>query len=496
MCSAECWDGETSFFFLGERGALKSQFDWDVEGKSLLWIYNLHYLDCLNMVGESNIFEQKKLVKNWIRANQDTDSVGWDAYCVSLRIINLIKWCSRNEVYSNEIVFSIARQAAFLMTKIEYHLLGNHLFANGKALIFAGAFLGDEIGQRFLEKGLQIIDYEIDEQFLIDGAHFELSPMYHQILMFDVCDLVLLAEISNIEKLKARCPFWRDVILKAEIWRAAMAHPDGEIAFFNDSAMGVAPPPEVINKFLKVLGIHTSSSDQPAFQDLRASGFFSVSQAKGHKLLINACAIRPGYQPGHSHADSLSFELSIWSKRLFVNSGTSVYGTCDLRHWQRGTSAHNTLCLEHHNSSQVWGGFRVAKRARIVDRNFHDCCNQILIEASHDGYVQQSIGGVHRRKWISTFNSLTITDEIISKDFDAVVHFFLHPDVSLRYLEANRLVLNLDKKEVTFKVSAGCLEVMKSKWYPQFGLSIDSNLIQVSGFSDSLISSISWENNV
>lgn len=492
MWSAKCWDGENSFFFLGERGDLQSQLDWTIEEKSALWVYNLHYLDCLNVVGKSNVLEQEKLVKNWIQANQDTDTVAWDAYCVSLRVINLIKWCSRNEIYLNEIIVSIGRQAEFLMTKLEYHLLGNHLFANGKALIFAGAFFRGEVGRRFLEKGIQIIDHEIDEQFLTDGAHFELSPMYHQILMWDVCDLVLLAEISKIEKLKVRCASWRDIILKAETWRAAMAHPDSEIAFFNDSAMGVGPPSEVLNNFLKILGIQTSPSDQTGFQDLRASGFFSVSQAEGHKLLINACAIRPAYQPGHSHADSLSFELSVWSKRLFVNSGTSVYGESDLRQWQRGTSAHNTLSLGHHNSSQVWGGFRVAKRARIVRRNFHDCCDSILVEASHDGYVQQSIGGIHRRKWISTFNSLTIVDEITSKNCHSVVRFFLHPDVSVTCSEATRLVLNLDEKEVIFKVSAGNLQVAKSKWYPQFGLSIDSYVLQVSDFSGTLISSISW----
>ena len=493
--SSECWDGGTSFFFLEEMGVLKSQLDWNIESKSDLWLYNLHYLDCLNLHCKSNVVEQKELINNWIHANYDIDKLGWNPYCLALRIINLIKWCSRNDVYSNEIVLSIGSQAEVLMTRIEYHLLGNHLFANGKALIFAGAFLKGEAGQRFLNKGLKIIDEQIDEQFLSDGGHFELSPMYHQILMWDVCDLVLLAEVSDIERLKERCSSWRAVISAAEVWRGAMMHPDSEVAFFNDSAMGIAPPIQVISDFLEVLDIQEPPSDQAVFHDLKASGFFSISQTEGHKLLINACEISPTFQPGHSHADSLSFELSVHGKRLLVNSGTSVYAVSDLRQWQRSTCAHNTLTFRLLDSSQVWGGFRVAKRAQIVDRSCYETHGKISIEAAHDGFVQQSIGSIHRRRWISTCTSLTIVDEIRSKAGDAVAHFFLHPDVSVTSVGSTRLVLKLHMNEIVFEVSSGQLQVLKSKWYPKFGVPIDSTVIIVSDFYDSLTSTVSWETN-
>ena len=115
----ENWDGGNSFFFLGEKGDLHNQLDWNIEGKSDLWVYNLHYLDCLNTHSNSDLSKQTELVKNWIQANQDINKVGWEAYCLSLRLINLIKWCSRNEQYSNDIVVSIGRQAEVLMTKIE-----------------------------------------------------------------------------------------------------------------------------------------------------------------------------------------------------------------------------------------------------------------------------------------------------------------------------------------------------------------------------------------
>lgn len=490
-----CWDGNKSFFFLEEKGSLSSQLDWSVRNKSILWIYNLHYLDCLNTNQQQDVHYQTMLVRNWIKANRDTKSIGWDPYCLSLRIINLIKWCSRNNIYSNDIIKSIGFQAEILMTKIEYHLLANHLFANGKALIFAGAFLQGEMGLKLLKKGLQIIDNEIDEQFLSDGGHFELSPMYHQILTWDVCDLVLIAKISDLDMLKLRLKTWQKVIYRAEIWRAAMEHPDNEVAFFNDTAIGIAPDSCAIKKYLKLLGITTHDNNQHILKDLRASGFYSISQSEGHKLIINACEISPYYQPGHSHADSLSFELSISKNRLFVNSGISVYGDSDLRLLQRSTQSKNTVSLDFINSSQIWSGFRVAKRARIVLRNSIKKQDSIVIEAAHDGYKQQAIGEIHYRKWISKSDSLIIEDQLISKNHNAVAHFLLHPDVLITDIYDNKAVLKLHEKKIVFKISSGKLSILTSKWYPKFGTSINTNSIQVTDFFGSLISHICWKNN-
>ena len=55
----------------------------------------------------------------------------------------------------------------------------NHLFANAKALIFAGLFFDDDESEKWLNTGLNILAREMDEQILSDGGHFELSPMYH-----------------------------------------------------------------------------------------------------------------------------------------------------------------------------------------------------------------------------------------------------------------------------------------------------------------------------
>ena len=88
------------------------------------------------------------------------------------------------------------------------------------------------------------------------------------------------------------------------------------------------------------------------------------------KVMYDAGNIGPSYQPGHSHAQSLSFELSYKGKKVFVNSGISEYENSKIRSFQRSTASHNTIEINGMNSSDVWHSFRVAKRAKVYDR----CC--------------------------------------------------------------------------------------------------------------------------
>ncbi|MEN9780004.1 MAG: hypothetical protein RL014_1152 [Pseudomonadota bacterium] len=78
--------------------------------------------------------------------------------------------------------------------------------------------------------------------------------------------------------------------------------------------------------------------------------------------LLDVAPVGPDYLPGHAHADTLSFELSVGAQRVLVNSGTSCYGSSAERLRQRGTAAHNTVVVNGQDSSEVWGGFRVARR--------------------------------------------------------------------------------------------------------------------------------------
>src|SRR6202008_4151732 len=101
-------------------------------------------------------------------------------------------------------------------------------------------------------------------------------------------------------------------------WLDHMTHPDGEIAFFNDSTFGIAPDPPALHAYARRLGFKSTAGQ------LGESGYVRLG-TKDLVLIFDAAPLGPDYQPGHGHADALSFELSHRGRRMLVNSGTSTY---------------------------------------------------------------------------------------------------------------------------------------------------------------------------
>ena len=77
---------------------------------------------------------------------------------------------------------------------------------------------------------------------------------------------------------------------------------------------------------------------------------------------------------------------TIRGNRVLVKSGTSEYGIGAERLRQRGTAAHNTLVIEGQDSSEVWSGFRVARRACPFGLFCRSVGGTAIVECSHDGY--------------------------------------------------------------------------------------------------------------
>lgn len=488
------------FEFLGERGRVETAGDWSAVNKTKLWLYNLHYLDDLNAVdADARPDQQGWLIQRWIDDNPPLAGHGWEPYPLSLRIGNLVKWCARQTQVSPEWLVSIGRQAQALAVQEERHILANHLFANGKALTFAGAFFSGDQGGQWLKGGLRILDREISEQFLPDGGHFELSPMYHSTLLWDMCDLVNLAERSAIPELLERAAAWRGVIERGLAWLESMCHPDGEISFFNDAAFGIAPQFRQIKAYAGALGCLESKGLTEAlsctsYTYLRDTGYIVVLPEQGGKALLDVAAVGPAYQPGHAHADTLGFELSLFGQRVLVNSGTSRYGEDTERLRQRSTAAHNTVEIDGEDSSEVWAGFRVARRARPsvpeIWRELGMEGKELRIRCAHDGYRRLPGHPIHQRQWAFAKGRLRMIDSLSGQFRKAVCRFYLHPDVQV---VGNRELHLQSGHRLLWSVFGGMANVVSSTWHPQFGASVPSHCIEIPFESAELIVDFSWE---
>ena len=120
---------------------MDSAGDWNRADWPKLWLYNLHYFDDLVADGaEGRADWHRALISRWIAENLPAAGNGWEPYPISLRLVNWCKWLLAGNEPVEGMLDSMAVQARYLSKRLERHLLGNHLWANLKALIFVGTF--------------------------------------------------------------------------------------------------------------------------------------------------------------------------------------------------------------------------------------------------------------------------------------------------------------------------------------------------------------------
>lgn len=461
-----CLIAPRSFRLLNETREVDSASAWDSPDVPRLWRYHLHYFDDLNArTAAHRTTWHRALIERWIAENPPGHGTGWEPYPASLRIINWVKWARSGNSLSAEAEMSLAVQARWLCKRLEWHLLGNHLLANAKALVFAGLFFTGTEADDWLALGLGILAEQLPEQVLADGGHFERSPMYHAIVLEDVLDLLNAANAWPARIGREHLGRWRKTAEGMLHWLRTMCHPDGEIALFNDSAMGVAPSPSELFAYAGRLDVSFPRSTGPLVH-LAKTGYVRMNE--GPWLVIaDVGDIGPDYLPGHAHADSLSFELSIEGHRWIVDSGCSTYATGPERLRQRGTAAHNTIMIGASDSSEVWRSFRVARRARAMDVSVSRPGDEVTLEAAHDGY-QHSSGTIHRRRWQLNARALVIEDQLEGAFEQATGHLHLHPDVTASLADSHTVILARGNLRIRLHATGATLALAASTWHPEF----------------------------
>ena len=462
-----------------------------------LWRYNLHYFDDLNARDASvRLCWHQTLMSRWVRENPPAAGTGWEAYPTSLRIVNWIKWAIAGNTLSRECLSSLATQVRWLARRMEYHLLGNHLFANAKALVFAGLFFNGSEALGWIVRGLQTISRELMEQVLPDGGQFERSTMYHALALedlLDLCNVISVYPDAIPARWQATIESLRQLVEPMRDWLTVMCHPDGEISFFNDAAIGVAPSPSELNRYADQLGFVQHSKPKESVTRLVESGYMRV-ELGDMVALLDVAPIGPDYLPAHAHADTLSFELSLFGQRFIVNSGTSCYGCGDERQRQRGTAAHNTVVINGEDSSEVWADFRVGRRAYPTVLELQEQENRAVVTACHNGYQRLSGKNRHQRIWIFNLDALLIEDEIKGPFLNAEARFHFHPNTKIEHRRSDKqAVFCLPQgKRAKLIAEGGTLRKETVSWHPKFGTSFPNICLAVNFCGSKVKTTIYW----
>lgn len=409
--------GNDRFIFLNKESIFR---DWDDKQQGMLWAYNLNYMDFLLQKGLP-FSDASAWINRFIDALPH-NRTGMEPYPTALRGINWIKCFAR---YSDLIAeeeqsrwdTSLFAQYYTLYNSLEYHLLGNHLLEDAFSLLWGGLYFRES---KFYEKAVWLLTKELKEQILPDGAHYELSPMYHAILLDRQLDCI------NALNFNIRFEGQEDVILFLEEkarhmlgWLHAIVYKDGSIPLLNDAAYGIAPTSAEIFDYAKRLGIRYPIGK------LKECGYRKFISSR-FEMILDVGKIGPDYIPGHAHADTFSYELRIDGKPFIIDTGISTYDKNARRQYERETQAHNTVNIDGLSSSEVWGGFRVARRAAVTYLKEY----RNSITACHNGFKQ--LGIEHQRIFHLNRDEILISDSLLpATGRKAINTIILHPAVSL-----------------------------------------------------------------
>lgn len=470
--------GPTRWRLLAQEHDL-AEVGWDDPRLALLWRYNQHYFDDVNAAGAASRRDwHRELVRCWIAGNAPGAGTAWAPYPTSLRIVNWVKWFVGGETVQTAWARSLAMQARWLAHRLEWHLLGNHLFANAKALMFAGLYFDGSEAQRWVDTGQRLIARELPEQVLADGGHFERSPMYHALALEDLLDLLnLLAARAPAEPaLQALAEALRVRATSMLCWLRCLRHPSGGLARFNDCADGIAPAASELERYAAALGITADDPPGEGVELLQPSGYVRLARGRA-RALLDLAPVGPDHLPGHAHADTLSFELSLGAREIIVNRGTSVYGTGCRRQWERGTAAHNTVQIGNHDSSEVWAGFRVGRRARPGPIRLDGW----TVEGSHDGYCHLARAPRHRRRWLLGDDGLLVEDWLDPVPSEpALAHWHLAPGLALGPIDGSTWRISENGvQRALLRVQVGSASVSITQHAPAFGILVDAPTLAV-----------------
>lgn len=500
----------------------ENEVDWEINPFDYrLWNFNLNYFDFLDIL--YNTYRKTKdikyldkgieLIDNWIEKNKEYNVNTWDPYVVSKRLFNFINFIADiKDIYIidklDKINSNIHTQAQYLSRNIEYYLDANHVIMDGKGLVFAGVYLNNS---SLLNQGISILENEYKRQVLSDGGHYERSPSYQvEVLSHYVESYILLIKNGLNEKGKILIK----PIEKMSRYLSSIIMPNGNIPLLNDSSLDYPFKAEdllqVSSIILKQKLFYSNSLSDYALsildsQDinifnelikfekhsnikniiLKESGYYIIKDLINNEeiyILFDCGDGGPDYNLGHTHADSLNIILTVGNRELLIDSGTYTYKIGQDRNNYRSTLAHNTITIDNKNSSDIWSGFRVGKRAKSFIEKYVDNNDYTYIMAKHDGYCKMLNKDkiFHKReiiyikgKGVFIIDSLSgmiknnhnaILNYNIKKENFNLEEYKLFTDKNKLYFSMSRnFKLNESKYSDEFSIEKGCYSI-NSRW--------------------------------
>lgn len=482
---------DTTFRFLNKESPLSHNYvEWHSVEASRLWLYNLHYFDYLREDIRSE--ENKEIViSSWIESNPAQDLPGWEPFPESLRIVNwVIYFVSGIEVsVLDGWLKSLYSQVLWLEKNLEKHILANHYFENLKALLFAGCYFKGKDAGRWREKAVKGLLNQFNEQTLSDGGHYERSPQYHCLMVENYLDIYNLAKNNSDYFDQSFVEQVKNVTVKGLDWVTDVLFPDKEIPLFNDSSFSIISNSDDLFEYANRLFSYKKKADKHAVLINKDDTGLYGWRARSDMFIIDCGDIGPSYQPGHTHCDFLSYELMLNEQRVIVNSGVYEYQSGSMRDYVRSTGAHNTITIDEDEQSELWGEFRVARRARKLAAGISKKPGFVTFSGAYRGFYQSGGKLQHRRNVKieltddERIHDIAIKDEISGLDGKHTIRSYIHfhPDISVEDLYGGKLRFKIGDNAIgrVHLINFTGYIITKSCYCPEFGVKLANPCIVI-----------------
>lgn len=348
------------FTYLNRTADYAGGIRWGDREASLLWRYQLQYLGCVaDLVRVGRSAEAAAILASWSAEFAGRwDPVAWHPYPTSLRLANVCVAAAVGGGF-DRLGANAARlaavHAAYLLEHLERDVRGNHLLENARALLWAGRSLRGGVAAECERVARAVFEAEIPEQVMADGGHFEMSPMYHCIVMRDLLEVRSLLGAGDPLVARHVAP----ALDRMGEFLGGIVCPDGDIPLLGDSVRNFGPPPSTL---LRLVGARPNAkSGVRSFPD---SGLY-VLRSERIWAILDAGRVCPPYLPAHGQADSLTVEVWVDGACVICDPGVFDYDGPD-RAWGRSSRAHSTATIDDADSSEVYGSFRVGGLAEIT----------------------------------------------------------------------------------------------------------------------------------
>ena len=483
------------FTFLNRTLTL-DRIDWNRRYESHLWNYHLHYFNYVIPSARALVergdrkawLSCQSLIESWIEQARVGRSDGWDAYPLSLRVVNwiyayaLVAGDCDDKKFLDRWLASIYRQLDFLNRHLEFHFLANHLLKNVKALALGGLFFNR---RSWLARGERLLWREFDEQVLPDGGHYERSPMYHAQVAADFLECYAMLRAFGRVALKDKVEKKLRAMAR---FLDAMTCADGTVALFNDSANAEETRPRpIIKSAARIVG----RDERPAPPVFPETGYYIwMSRDGGEKMVMDAGPPSVEYNPAHAHCDLLSYELGFEGKPFIVDSGVHGYGADRFREYARSTRAHNTVMFDGREQSEMWGVFRMARRAELIGVEVESDEDFWSFRGAYRPFYDRDL--THERTVVRKANGDWVITDVASGGSATRAQSFihLHPQVSARRPDGDSLAVECASGSLLARIEpfgADGVSVIEAtehegqpeqSWYfPEFGVACPARTI-------------------